>query len=50
MTETSKELRSLAFASSKQTLEEWSVQFEVLQERAEVTTALQHEQQAKLSE
>ena len=36
------EHRSLAFASSKQASQEMSVQFELLQESAEISTVLQH--------
>ena len=43
-----KEHRNLAFASSKQALKESNVHFEQLQESAEVTTVLQHAQQANL--
>ena len=48
MTETMKEHRSLAFASNNETSEELSVQFEMLQESAEVTTGLHKVQQGKL--
>ena len=51
LTETTKEHRSSAFASSKQTLKESSVQFELLQESAEATTVkklLPRAQQANL--
>ena len=48
MTETMIEHISLTFASSKQTLEDSSVQFELLQERTEVSTVLQDVQQGKL--
>ena len=50
LTETRKEHRSLTFASCKQTLEESSVQFELLQESAEVITVQQDVQQGKLFE
>ena len=50
MTETRKEHRSLTFASSKQTLEETSVQLQLLQESAEVVTVQQDVQQGKLFE
>ena len=49
ITETKKEYRSLAFATSKQTSEELSVQFELLQKStSEGTTALQHVEHGKL--
>ena len=48
MTETRKEHRSLAFASNNETSGEMSVQLEVLQEMAEVSTVLQKVQQGKL--
>ena len=48
MTETRKEHRSLAFASNNETSGEMSVQLEVLQEMAEVSTVLQKVQQRKL--
>ena len=48
MTETMKEHQCLAFASKNETSEDPSVQFELLQERAEVTTGLQKVQQRKL--
>ena len=48
MTETRKEHRSLAFASNHETSGEMSVQLEVLQEMAEVSTVLQKIQQGKL--
>ena len=48
MTETMKEHRSLAFASNNETSEELSVQLELLQELAEVSTVLQKVQQGKL--
>ena len=48
MTETRKEHRSLAFASNNETSEELSVQLELLQEMAEVSTVLQKVQQGKL--
>ena len=48
MTEAMIEHISLTFASSKQTLEDSSVQFELLQERTEVSTVLQDVQQGKL--
>ena len=50
-TETMKEHRNSAFASSKQTLKESSVQFELQQQSAEATTMkklLPHAQQASL--
>ena len=40
MTETMKEHQSLAFASNNETSEEPNVQFELLQQSAEVTTGL----------
>ena len=48
MMETKKEHRNSAFASSKQTLEELSVQIELLQEVVEVSTALQQVEQLNL--
>ena len=48
MTETMKEHRSLAFASNNETSEELSVQLELLQELAEVSTVLQDVRQGKL--
>ena len=48
MTETTKDHRSSPFASSKQTLKETSVQFELLQESADVTTVQKHAQQHAL--
>ena len=48
MTGTMKEHRSLAFASNNETSEELSVQLELLQEMAEVSTVLQKVQQGKL--
>ena len=48
MTETMKEHRSLAFTSNNETSEELSVQLELLQEMAEVSTVLQKVQQGKL--
>ena len=48
MTEARKEHRSLAFASNNETSGEMSVQLEVLQEMAEVSTVLQKVQQGKL--
>ena len=48
LTETRKEHRSLAFASNNETAEELSVQLELLQEIAEVSTVLQKVQQGKL--
>ena len=48
MTETRKEHRSLAFTSNNETSEEPSVQFELLQKSAEVTTVPQDVQQGKL--
>ena len=48
MTETMKEHRSLAFASNNETSEEMSVQLELLQEMAEVSTVLQDVRQGKL--
>ena len=48
MTETMKEHRSLAFASNNETSEEMSVQLELLQKSAEVTTVPQDVQQGKL--
>ena len=48
MTETMKEHRSLAFTSNNETSEEPSVQFELLQKSAEVTTVPQDVQQEKL--
>ena len=48
MTETMKEHRSLAFASNNETSEETSVQLELLQEMAEVSTVLQDVRQGKL--
>ena len=48
MTETRKEHRSSAFASNNETSEELSVQLELLQEMAEVSTVLQKVQQGKL--
>ena len=48
MTETRKEHRSLAVASNNETSGELSVQLEVLQEMAEVSTVLQKGQQGKL--
>ena len=48
MTETMKEHRSLAFAANNETSEELSVQLELLQEMAEVSTVLQKVQQGKL--
>ena len=48
MTETRKEYRSLAFASRKQTLDESTVPFELLQESAEVITVQQDVQQGTL--
>ena len=50
ITETRKEHRSLSFASSKRGLKEFSMQIELLQECANVTTVLQHAQQAKPSD
>ena len=41
MTETRKKNRSLTFALSKQSSQEWSVQLELLQESAEVITVQQ---------
>ena len=48
ITETMKEHRSLAFTSNNETSEELSVQLELLQEMAEVSTVLQKVQQGKL--
>ena len=48
MTKTMKEHRSLAFTSNNETSEELSVQLELLQEMAEVSTVLQKVQQGKL--
>ena len=48
MTETMKEHRSSAFTSNNETSEEPSVQFELLQKSAEVTTVPQDVQQGKL--
>ena len=48
ITETMKEHRSLAFTSNNETSEEPSVQFELLQKSAEVTTVPQDVQQGKL--
>ena len=48
MTETMQEHRSLAFASNNETSEEMSVQLELLQEMAEVSTVLQDVRQGKL--
>ena len=48
MTETRKEHRSLAFASNNETSGEMSVQLELLQEMAEVSTVLQKVQQGNL--
>ena len=48
MTETRKEHRSSAFASNNETSEGLSVQLELLQEMAEVSTVLQKVQQGKL--
>ena len=48
MTETMKEHRSLALTSNNETSEEPSVQFELLQKSAEVTTVPQDVQQGKL--
>ena len=48
MTETMKEHRSLAFTSNNETSEEPSVQFELLQKSAELTTVPQDVQQGKL--
>ena len=48
MTETRKEHRSLALASNNETSEEMSVQLELLQEMAQVSTVLQKVQQGKL--
>ena len=48
ITETKKECRSLAFATSKETSEELSVQVELLQVSAEVSTVPQHVQRGKL--
>ena len=48
MTETRKEHQSSAFASNNETSEEMSVQLELLQEMAEVSTVLQKVQQGKL--
>ena len=48
MTETMKKHRSLAFASNNETSEEMSVQLELLQEMAEVSTVLQDVRQGKL--
>ena len=48
MTETMKEHRSLAFASNNETSEEFSVQLELLQVMAEVSTVLQDVRQGKL--
>ena len=48
MTETMKEHRSLAFASNNETSEEMSVQLELLQEMADVSTVLQDVRQEKL--
>ena len=48
MTETMKEHRSLAFTSNNKTSEEPSVQFELLQKSAEVTTEPHDVQQGKL--
>ena len=48
MTETMKEHRSLAFALGEQTLEEPSVQIDLLQEMADVSTVLQDVQPGKL--
>ena len=50
LTETRKDHRNSAFASSKQTLGESSVQRELLQERAEVFTVQQDVQQGKIFE
>ena len=48
MTETMQEHRSLAFASNNETSEEFSVQLELLQVMAEVSTILQDVRQGKL--
>ena len=48
MTETMQRHRSLAFASNNETSEEFSVQLELLQVMAEVSTVLQHVRQGKL--
>ena len=48
MTETMQEHRSLAFASNNETSEEFSVQLELLQVMAEVSTVLQDVRQGKL--
>ena len=48
MTDTRKEHRSSALVSSKQTLKESSVQFELLQESSDVTTVQSYTQQGKL--
>ena len=48
MTETMQEHRSLAFASNNETSEEFSVQLELLQVMAEVSTVLQDVRQRKL--
>ena len=48
MTETRKEHLSLAFASNNETSEELSVQLELLQEMADLSTVLQKIQQGKL--
>ena len=48
MTETMKEHRSLAFTSNNETSEEMSVQLELLQVMAEVSTVLQDVRQGKL--
>ena len=48
MTETMQEHRSLAFASNNETSEEFSVQLELLQVTAEVSTVLQDVRQGKL--
>ena len=50
LTETRKEHRSSAFASSKQSSEELNVQFELVQESAEVFTVQQDIQQGKIFE
>ena len=48
ITETGRGQRSLAFASSNQTLEESSVQTELLQESAKTTTVLRQAQEGTL--
>ena len=47
MTETRKEHQSIAFKSNNETSEESSVQFEMLQQSAEIITVQQHVQQRK---